>query len=116
MNAFFIKLAAIFTPITLIIRFVIFASIMALIYLFVGNDVTQQQAYLEPILLMLLWGVWLNLLVVSFQPETESATPKKGFFAGIKRTLSSLFTVIFSVLFLALSLATVYFTLKLISL
>lgn len=112
MTTFFTRIATVLAPFLIVIRIATLFGVALIIYLLVKGDATSQAGYLQPTLLAVLWGLLLNLLIVNFKPQLQ-APLKKGLLASIKAKFFSLLTSLLTLMFVVLTIATLYLTLRL---
>jgi len=84
-------------------------------YLLVFTAIPIQEKYLLPCLILLLWGLLFFVLTHSFHGDHQVKS-SLSWFGRIKQKLSIFLMGIYSVFFIVVVIATLYFCLKVISL
>jgi len=106
------RLASIFQWLSWPARFVAVIAFAAIGYLLVVlQDPQLQSIWLTPFFLVFLWALTLSVFLHIFQGDIAEL-PEKGWWKRLKYRVSYFFKTILSVTFVVLTLAVIYFTLR----
>ncbi|MDO6428764.1 hypothetical protein Q4489_17280 [Thalassotalea sp. 1_MG-2023] len=115
MFRFFEKLANLVFPFRAVFLLGTLASAGSFVIVLLFADIATQNNWLTFLLLTFLWCLLLRNLTFCFKPLAQT-TDNIGFYAAIKRKLINAIQLIFSLLFIAVSCATIYLSIKLLTL
>ena len=79
--------------------------------LIIAQDATQQANWLTPLLLTFIWALTLSVFLHIFQGGDEE-TPPKGWWKKLKHRITRILRKIIGFIFIVVSVAVIYFTLR----
>jgi len=98
-----------------LLNFIFVAGIVFIVILFLTMSIAQQNSYAIPSLLLATWSLLLSALLGLLVKTPNTEHVPKGWLAGLKnRLVKSVFTVV-AIVFIFISLALLYATIKLLS-
>ncbi|WP_286272005.1 hypothetical protein [Thalassotalea hakodatensis] len=115
MFRFFEKLANLVFPFRAIFLIGTLVSASIFVFLLLFADIATQNNGLTFLMLTFLWCLLFRTLTFCFQPLAQS-TDKIVFFSSIKHKLINVIQLMFSLLFIVVSCATIYLSIKLLTL
>jgi len=97
-------------------NFIFVACIIFIVILFLNMSIAQQNSYAVPSLLLATWSLLLSALLGLLVNSPNTEDKPKGWLAGIKNRLAKSVFIIVAIVFIFISLALLYATIKLLSL
>lgn len=118
MAKWFNTVANVLFPLRRVFILLSICAFIGIVTLFVFSPVSSSAVYLVPTLLVFLWGLLLFAFSHSFSGNKieNNETIKQGFFTRLKKSFFSLLLWLYSVFFIVLLLASMHFTVKVITL
>lgn len=110
----FEKLAKLLNPIRHVFILAAMLSASTMVYLFIFANINTQNRWLVIALLCFIWSMLLQLLPPCFQPlETNN---RKGLLASLRQKFVRVFQMLFSIIFIGVSVVTLHLSIKLLTL
>ena len=91
-------------------------GIMTIVILFINGSIESQNTYAVPCLLFATWSLLFSAIIGLLAQIPNTSKVNKGWFSGIKSKLVNLMFFSMIIAFIAISLALLYATIKILSL
>tara|TARA_R110000772_G_scaffold20572_6_gene57305 strand:- start:907 stop:1251 length:345 start_codon:yes stop_codon:yes gene_type:complete len=99
-----------------LLNLIFIAGIILIIILFIYGSIENQNTYALPFLLFAVWSLLLSALIGVLVQTPSSEKIAKGWFSGLKNRLGRALFSLVLLLFILISLALLYATIKLLNL